>query len=66
MDDLERILHDGFTRAERPDDVGRQLDALPGLTARDVELARDRLWTRLPLREPLSELRPRLRREEGL
>lgn len=43
----------------------RSDDATP-LTRHDIELARDRLWTRLALPEPLHDLRRRIRREEGL
>jgi hypothetical protein len=36
------------------------------MNVRDLELARDRMFTRLALSEPLHDLRIRLRREEGL
>jgi hypothetical protein len=48
-----------------PSELEVRFDTTP-LTRRDVELARDRLWTRLALPEPLHDLRRRIRREEGL
>ena len=65
---LDAQLRD--SRGELPAEVQyphRDLPSGPArLTARDVELALDRLWTRLALPEPLHDLRLRLRREEGL
>lgn len=48
-----------------PSGLEVRFDTTP-LTRHDVELARDRLWTRLALPEPLHDLRRRIRREEGL